>query len=131
MAYSPNMPAAARRHLQAADLLKDTHRLDVAGYLYGIAAECAIKAMLIDAGFRRQEERRTDPLYMHYPYLRTALLDRLGGRRVVPLMHFVANPRFLQNWSTEMRYCKGDEIAREWVQRWEDQARQAVASMGT
>jgi hypothetical protein len=49
MSFHPNLPEAARRHLHAADLLCDEprHRKDVAGYLYGIAAECAIKQMLV------------------------------------------------------------------------------------
>jgi hypothetical protein len=50
MAFTPNMAGSARRHLQAATTLANGPRRDVAGYLYGIAAECAIKAMTVDAG---------------------------------------------------------------------------------
>src|SRR5271165_4857767 len=63
MAFAIDMPAAARRHLLAADTLVQGPRRDVAGYLYGIAAECAIKAMMIDAGLRPSagSPRREDP----------------------------------------------------------------------
>ncbi|HRF13420.1 MAG: hypothetical protein AW09_002790 [Candidatus Accumulibacter phosphatis] len=61
MAYPPNMPAAARRHIEAADILFAKSRGDVAGYLYGIAAECALKAMMLEAGMRPSETRRDDP----------------------------------------------------------------------
>ncbi len=45
MAFTPHMPTAARRHLEAAEILfGHGSRLDVSGYLYGIAAECAVKA---------------------------------------------------------------------------------------
>ena len=50
MDYKPDMPAAARRHIEAADALVDGFRPDVAGYLYGIAAECAIKSMIWTPG---------------------------------------------------------------------------------
>jgi hypothetical protein len=50
MAFAPNLRSAARRHLEAGSELNRGPRRDVAGYLFGIAAECAVKAMLIDAG---------------------------------------------------------------------------------
>ena len=45
MAYTADMPAAARRSLEAAKMIPAGPRQDVAGYLFGIAAECAIKSM--------------------------------------------------------------------------------------
>jgi hypothetical protein len=131
MAYTNNMPAAARRHLLAADLLAGGHRRDVAGYLYGIAAECAVKAMMLDAGLRPGPNRREDPFYMHFPFLQTALLDRIQGRMATPLSTFLKNGAFLSNWSTDMRYSKGDEVQEAWVVMWGDQAKHAVASIGT
>ena len=53
MAYKSNYPAAARRHLDAADApYGPERRRVVAGYLYGIAAECALKALMKEAGLR-------------------------------------------------------------------------------
>jgi hypothetical protein len=133
MDYSVDMPAAARRNLEAARQIATGPRRDVAGYLYGIAAECAIKAMMIDAGIRPldPESRREDPHYMHFPSLRNALLDKIGGRRAGILAKFVGDPRFLTEWSTSMRYCNGREIRESWLEKWAEQAVQAVASMGT
>jgi hypothetical protein len=45
MAYSVDLRAAARRHLDAAQKLLKERREDVAAYLFGTAAECAIKEM--------------------------------------------------------------------------------------
>ena len=131
MAYTMNLPAAARRHLQAADDLNIMHRRDVAGYLYGIAAECAIKAMMLDFGLRPQSNIKNDPFYLHYPQLRTTLLDTLNGRRAAPLTNFASNSSFLQHWTIGMRYCKGEEILGSWIDSGSAQARQAVASIGT
>lgn len=133
MEYTFDMPAAARRNLQAARELGPGARRDVAAYLYGIAAECAVKAMMLDAGMRRLEpaRRREDPFFMHFPALRTHLLDRVGGRRAAVLAKFVSDPRFLSEWSTSMRYSDGREIKANWMNVWEEQAIQAVASIGT
>lgn len=134
MAYSHDMPAAARRHLQAAQhLMEPGGRKDVAGYLFGIAAECAVKAMMIEAGLRPRDpaDRRDDPFYDHFPRLRTFLRDTLQGRKGTPLINFVGNDAFMNNWSTAMRYSDGKDIAPVWIDNWADQARQAVASIGT
>ena len=130
MAFKSDMPAAARRHIEAADALVGGRRLDVAGYLYGIAAECAVKSMMLDAGMRPSDRRRDDPFYAHFPELRTMLRDEPLGRRGATLQRYI-NDNFMHHWDTSMRYCKGSEIKESWITDWKDQARQAVASIGT
>lgn len=130
MAYTVDMRAAARRHLQAAESLHQTHRRDVAGYLYGIAAECALKAMMHDAGIKPTGDRRNDPYYLHFPELKTVLLDRLSGRTSTPLTNFLSQ-QFMQFWAIEMRYCDGREIEEAWIKKWHQQAKDAVAAIGT
>lgn len=131
MAFSRDMKAAARRHLDAAETLNKGHRRDVAGYLYGIAAECAVKAMMLDAGIRPTSDRTNDPFFLHFPHLRTALLDNVGGRRAATLAHFITDSSFLRQWAIDMRYCNGDEILNTWVDAWSNQAQQAVGAIGT
>ena len=131
MTFPPNMAASARRHLDAADKLNVGHRRDVAGYLYGIAAECAIKAMMLEAGIRPTDDRSNDPFFLHFPHLRTTLLNNLEGRRAATLATFVRDSSFLSQWAIDMRYCKGDEILKKWVDAWSDQARQAVGAIDT
>ena len=133
MAYATDMPASARRHFDAAETLSNGTRRDVAGYLYGIAVECAIKAMMIDAGLRPLPagNRKDDPFYAHFPDLRTMLRDKLGGRTSAPLSHLINNDSFMNQWATEMRYSNGRDIQEAWVVAWQEQARQAIASIGT
>jgi len=53
----PNLPASARRHLEAADALYEAdRRKDVAGYLYGVATECALTIDLFSL------------FYKHFPW---------------------------------------------------------------
>jgi hypothetical protein len=127
-----NLTASARRHLEAATILVEP-RPDVAGYLFGIAAECAIKAMMQEANIQIKPEtpRREDPYFAHFPELRTMLRDMRLGRNAKPLMDFIGSDAFMNNWSTKMRYCSAREIRAEWVSAWSVAASQAVASIGT
>lgn len=133
MTFAIDMPAAARRHLLAADTLAKSSRRDVAGYLYGIAAECAIKAMMAEAGLRPHpgSSRQDEPFFAHFPELRTMLRDILGRRKVGPLSNYIQNDAFMNNWSTRMRYSHGRDIEERWITIWAEQARQVVASIGS
>lgn len=133
LSFTMNLAAAARRHLLAAQELVGGHRLDVAGYLFGIAAECAIKAMMIDAGLhpRGPEARREDPFYAHFPVLRTMLRDKVSGRRGLTFQQFIENDSFMNNWSTDMRYADAAQIRADWVAAWAEQAKRAVTVIGT
>jgi hypothetical protein len=133
MAFTWDMPASARRHLESANILSEQPKIDVAGYLFGVAAECAIKAMMQDAliPVLPKEKRRDDPYFAHFPELRTMLRDMQMGRRAKPLMNYIEDDSFMNNWSTDMRYSHGREILARWVTVWAEQARQAAASIGT
>ena len=133
MAYACDMRAAAYRHLEAAEELADGKRRDVAGYLYGIAAECGIKAMMLEINIRPLPiaQRRDDPFYAHFPDLRTMLRSSLGGRLAAPLLHFISSDAFMNQWSTDMRYSHGHDITDTWVTAWGAQARQVISSIGT
>lgn len=135
MPYPPDIPAAARRHLSAADTLNTPQgRPDVAGYLYGIAAECAIKAMMLETHLwpaPNPASRAGNPYFEHFPNLRTILRDSLEGRRGMPLAKFINDDSFMNNWSTSMRYAKGSSVNPAWVSDWADQAKDAVGAIGT
>jgi len=132
MAYTPNLPAAARRHLLAADILfNEGNRPDVAGYLYGISAECAIKAMMIEAGMRPKEIRKEDPFYAHFPQLKTMLRDNQFGRNGAILNRFIHDDNFFSQWNTDMRYSHGNEINQKWIDSWKSQAKYVVDCIGT
>lgn len=135
MQYPPDMPAAARRHLSAADALNSPQgRSDVAGYLYGIAAECAIKAMMLDTHLwpvPNPSDRAGSPYFEHFPRLRTMLRDALEGRQGTPLVQFIGNDAFMSNWSTNMRYAKGTSVNPDWINNWAAQAKDAVGAIGT
>ena len=130
--YARDMAGAARRHFQAAEYLKnDTHRKDVAGYLFGIAAECAIKQMMFNSGMRELpiEKRKEDPFYAHFEELKTLLCDNAYGRLAAELTCYAENSSFMQHWATSMRYSHGKDIRIEWVNCWHRDAKDIVETM--
>ena len=131
--YNQSLRTAAHRHLQSAKHLFDTHRKDVAGYLFGIAAECALKQIMIDSGMRplAVEQRRDDPFFAHFEGLKTSLRDSASGRHSGKLLRFVKDTAFMQHWDVSMRYSDGRQILEGWVTRWRDNADLIVTEMDT
>jgi hypothetical protein len=134
MAYSRGLRKAARRHLEAAEYLNDPEkprRPDVAGYLYGVAGECALKELMSASGMRPlgQEQRRNDPFYAHFPELKTLLRDAAEGHWASRLKRFAEDDGLMNEWSIDMRYSPGHDITPERVERWRAHARKLVAAM--
>jgi hypothetical protein len=91
MAYTIDLADAARRHQQAAECLHECEpscrRRDVAGYLYGLAAECALKQIfLLSYRGSPPESKKEDPLYAHFP---DRLLDTYYSRTFGELVDYV------------------------------------------
>lgn len=129
--FDTNMRAAARRHLEAAETLYQGTRRDVAGYLYGLAAECAIKALMLDLGMRPMVEARgnDDPFYAHFRRLTTMLRDGAHARQHLDLRKFTEDTRFMEHWDISMRYSDGKGIREAWVSRWRQNAKDVMAEI--
>lgn len=137
MAYNQDLKTAARRHLKAGQVLYEQDGAGtqpgcrgVAGYLFGIAGEIAVKALMRASGMLplRAEERREDPYYAHFPALR-GLLSTAQGRRAGELLQIHKDPSLFQNWDTEMRYAHTGEIKDAWVDAWKASAEKLVDRM--
>jgi hypothetical protein len=129
--YAHDMRAAAYRHLQAGEHLRSTDRKDVAGYLFGIAAECALKQMMLASGMRprREEERRNDPFYAHFEALKSMLRDSAYGRLINELRRYAESSTFMQHWDISMRYSHGKDVRSDWVDRWYSDAKDVTGAM--
>lgn len=131
MAYLICLEKAALRHFDAAEhLYNDTHRKDVAGYLYGISAECAIKEILSRSGFRSllPQVRKNNPFFAHFPELKALLRNHLRGRYAQALQRFIED-QYMQEWDVKMRYAPSSDIDQKVVARWREQAKQAISAM--
>jgi len=126
--FTSNMTKAAHRNWAAAESLRNAKAPDrtTAGYLYGIAAECAIKALYRDISWTT--DSRDGPVYAHFPQLRSKLRDALSGRGGTPLMRF-ADSHFMEGWSIDMRYSDGTRPDAATLDRWRDNAVEAQSDL--
>lgn len=126
--YQTNYTKAARRHWDAAEELPSKCR-SVAGYLYGVAGECAVKSIMKRVGIEEMpDDKRSDPYYAHYPYLANRLRERINGRGAAELNQF-AVPNYFNNWNTDMRYSDGSLISAEVLSVWRENAERALANV--
>jgi len=103
----------------------------VAGYLFGLAGELAIKEMMRNSGMKplHSDRRREDPFYAHFPYLKSRLRDSAAGRRAGELRRLAEAPATFQNWHVDMRYARTDDISSQRVEAWRACADDLVSRM--
>ena len=139
MAYSQDMRKAAHRHLRAAQILHAQVGAGdqpgckaVAGYLFGLAGELAVKKLMRDSGIAPlpPAERRNDPFFAHFPELKT-MLSTAKGRRSEELRRFSEDSGLFRNWDVAMRYAPAKDINANWVERWKVSAERLIERMET
>lgn len=138
MPYGQDLAGSARRHLVAASLLHGDDRPGcspgckaVAGYLFGLAGELALKQMMKDSGMQRLHTslKRDDPFYAHFPDLKVLLRNNARGRRQGELIRYASDPKLFQHWDTGMRYAPTGHIDERWTGAWKSQAEKLVHDM--
>lgn len=138
MAYSHDYQISARRHFKAAEALyaltsggAQPGAKAVAGYLFGLAGELAVKHIMTHSGMRplAVDQRRDDPFYKHFPELKTFLLTAAAGRRSGELLKMARTAQLFQEWSTDMRYAPTLEIPTGRVDGWQGDAKKLIGQM--
>jgi hypothetical protein len=103
-----NFSEAAGRHWEDAFLLEASRRLANADQLYGFAAECALKAIMMILGATSTAEgdlaeprhrKHIDELWSEYQLFASG---RRGARYLSPLAGFGQNP--FADWNARQRY---------------------------
>ncbi|MCY4173365.1 MAG: SAM-dependent methyltransferase [Cyanobacteria bacterium MAG CAR3_bin_5] len=107
---------AMDRHWQDAELLRRKERLANADHLYGLSAECGLKALMKKLGMRMQGNRpqdRGDRKHVH----------ALWGRYESYRDHYIEGPRFslpwqpdnipFANWDISDRYANRNRFTEE------------------
>lgn len=105
---------AARRHWDDAIHLRRDARLPNADQLYGLAAECALKAVVVALGGKTSADgdlaeefgkRHVNGVWEDY---RVYASGRTAARYVAPLDSFAGNP--FVDWSATQRYAADNSI---------------------
>lgn len=136
MAYRQDLQNAARRHFRAATELHDIALPGsqpgckaVAGYLFGLSGELAVKEIMRDSGIAPSGSRFDDPYYAHFPELKERLKDTVAGRRAGELRQIAESRPLFQYWDTKMRYAPTADIQEEWILAWRTSAKQLIDQM--
>jgi len=126
--FKSNMTKAAHRNWSAAERLRNAEVPDrtTAGYLYGIAAECAIKALYRDISWTT--DSRDGPVYAHFPQLKSRLRDAISGRGASQLARFTEQ-QYMEGWAIEIRYSDGALPDAVTLDRWRAHADVARAAL--
>jgi len=136
MAYKRNMRVSAHRHFRAASVLYEKVGAGdqpgckaVAGYLFGLAGELALKELMCKSRMTplSETQRRDDPFFAHFPALKT-MLKMATGRRSSELRNIAENPRLFQHWDTGMRYAPTEDIRMTWVDEWKESSSRLLKS---
>ena len=122
------MSKAAHRNWAAAERCLNGAAIDrtTAGYLYGIAAECAIKALYRDLAWTT--DSRNGPVYAHFPELKAKLRDAISGRGAARLARFT-DPNYMEGWSIDIRYSDGTRPDSETLALWRKHSDEARAAL--
>ena len=126
--FTQNMTKAAHRNWAAAERLRDAGAPDrtTAGYLYGIAAECAIKAMYRDISWT--DDSRDGPVYAHFPSIKAKLRDAISGRGASQLAKFT-DQHYMEGWVIDIRYSDGARPDVATLEKWRSDADVARAEL--
>jgi hypothetical protein len=137
MAYTQNVKVAAHRHLNSALVLHAQTSAGsqpgcraVAGYLFGLAGELAVKQIMRDSGMKplAATDRKDDPFYAHFPDLKK-MLATAHGRRSQELRKLSENSSLFHNWDVAMRYAPTAEINPNHVDAWKASAEALIDRM--
>ena len=104
---------AARRHFDDAELLLNQTRQANAGHLYGFAAECGVKALLVRKGYPSDPvsgeitEKKSKKFRVHIHELNeniNMIYTFLDGRGAAKYLAMIPSIGFFSDWKTDHRY---------------------------
>jgi len=112
-----NFKEACIRHYHDATYLKEDNRLPNAGHLYGLSAECGIKALIVSQGYATKSNgdlidknrNNKDHLKQHINKLSTTYFNSLvtfilNGRNGSKYMSMLTSLSNYYNWDVAHRY---------------------------
>ncbi len=103
---------AARRHLDDAELLLNDNRIPNADQLFGLSAECSLKAVMVALGMTIT--RRGTPVdrghKVHMPEQWAAFQSFASGRLASRYLEPLEQQNPFADWSVDQRYRKDSSI---------------------
>lgn len=118
---NPDFKAAARRHHDDAHFLLGDNRWANADHLAGLAAECALKAIIQCAPFGAATDAKGIPMWgqptktlvLHINKLWQELAQSLSGHSAAAFAALLAGPPPFATWEVGDRYSDGSAITQQ------------------
>ena len=113
MTHPADFADAHGRHWEDAELLFGRERWANAAHLYGLSAECGLKAVMRSLGLPVDAGGKPRGKYMqHMPELWPVFLDFVDGRSDMPVARTIPDGECFSDWSIHDRYAH-----RQWFRR--------------
>ena len=129
-----NFECAAKRHFHDGLLLKKENRDPNAGQLFGFAAECGIKSLLVACGYPTSPDGDLGTagggicakkhIHQFVPMM-AQLSMYLAGRNGSKYLSQIPNIADFSNWHTDQRYYTDQSIP-TFCNKWQDAAKEVM-----
>ena len=114
-------PQAASRLFHDGEMLRHNQRFATACHLYGLAAECALKAcMKAIPGSARQLPRK------HLPEIADDARRWLNSKRHRGLLQLLARTDYMHGWEVQNRYWASERLTEAECGHFRDHARRTL-----
>jgi hypothetical protein len=121
-------PDSAKRSFKAGAALAAAGDDETAGHMFGVAAECAIKAALEQAGIQIDH---ASGFRHHLPVLRTAILRHGRTRHMRRLLFCLsASPSIFRGYLIDTRYAADASIGPARCNQWRTDAKSVFSASG-
>lgn len=119
---------SAKRSYKAGVALETAGDAETAGHMFGVAAECAIKAALENAGIKVDH---ASGLRQHFPALRKTMLTHGRTRHMKRLLACLsASPPILEGYLIDTRYAANASIGLARCNKWRADAKSVFTASG-
>lgn len=115
---SENYKEAARRHFEDAEYLHLDSRHPNAAQLYGLSAECSIKALLVALGHSIKIKKHIDELAISIVSIETYVNSRVGNRYSAA----ISSVQCFSDWKISHRYESASAIPLNSIDKWQQSA---------
>ncbi|OPY90208.1 MAG: hypothetical protein A4E72_00772 [Syntrophus sp. PtaU1.Bin208] len=131
MEKNVDFQGASSRHFRDAELLMGNKRISNAGHLFGFAAECGIKALLVAYGLETDSsagdimEKRPYRYKTHVNTLINNVQTFPGSRQYSKYLGMMPNLKAFSDWNTGHRYWNESAIPLS-CSGWRDAAKEVL-----
>jgi hypothetical protein len=125
----PDYDHAAQRHWDDATLLLAAQRLPNADQLFGLSAECALKAIMLPLGMKMKGDKPEDKKHGHIDCLWDEFISFVNSRNGAKYAASLHSRNPFSGWRVHQRYEHSSHILPQAVSDHKDGAEQAFNSL--